>query len=101
MTIYENPELTPREHLLMEHDAEQNRLAREHAVTLKQLEIALQKEKNQAAIELKKLEVRWSSWLRLPSLILKLPLLILLGFSYIIAVIRNNEIPKEFWNVIK
>ena len=101
MSIYENPELTPREHMLMEHEAEQARLAREHSLALKQLEIQLTREKNQAAIELKKLEAKWSSWLRLPALILKLPVLFLLGISYICAVLRKSEIPKEFWNIIK
>jgi hypothetical protein len=101
MSIYENTELTPREHLLMEHDAEQARLSREHAVTLKRLEIELNREKNQAAIELKRLEAKWSSWLRLPALIIKLPVLVLLGLSYICAVLRKSEIPKDFWNIIK
>lgn len=101
MSFYENPELSPREHILMENETEERRLAREHAVRIKQLELELQREKNSATIQLKKLEARWSSWLRLPALIIKLPLLLVLGVAYICAVLRKTEIPKEFWNIIK
>jgi hypothetical protein len=101
MSIYDNPELTPREYILMEREADEARLTREHVAHMKELELAIQKEKNTAAIELKKLEAKWSSMLRLPSLILRLPILVLLGFGYIIYALRGVEPSKDFWVSLK
>jgi hypothetical protein len=94
-------ELTPREHLLMEHEAEQARLTREYSLTTKQLELEITREKNRAAIELKRLEAKWNTWLRLPALVIKLPVFLVLGVAYIVAVIRKVEPPKEFWGYLK
>lgn len=94
-------ELTPREHLLMEHEAEQARLVREYSLTAKQLELEIVREKNRAAIELKRLEAKWNTWLRLPALIIKLPVFLVLGVAYIFAVCRKIEPPKDFWNYLR
>jgi hypothetical protein len=101
MPIYDNTELTPKEHLLMENDNEQGRLIREYNITIKQLELEVQREKNMAAIELKRLEAKWSSLLRLPSQIIKLPVFLLLGLGYIVSVIRKTDVSKDFWNYLK
>lgn len=100
MSIQESNTLTPREHMLMENSNEQDRLMREHAVTMKQLELALAKERYQAQIELKRLEAKWSSWLRIPSLIIKLPILFILSIGYIFAVLRKQEPSKSFWSYL-
>lgn len=96
--ITENDQLTPREHVLMENERDEARLTREHAITVKQLELAIKREDNQSKIELKKLEAKWSSLLRLPSLIIRLPILFILSIAYIISVIRKQEPPKSFWS---
>jgi len=67
---------------------------------MKRLEIELQREKNQAEIELRKLEAKWSSWLALPKMIIKLPVYILLGFGYTIQSVRKQTPTKEFWRFI-
>lgn len=100
MSITENDTLTPREHMMLEAEKDEARLAREHAVTMKQLELALAKEKYQASIELKRLEAKWSSWLRIPIIIIKLPISLVLAVGYIFAVFRKQEPSKSFWSTL-
>lgn len=90
MPIYENTELTPKEHLLLEAERDEARLSREHQLAIKRLDI-----------EVKKLEAKWSAWIKLPSLIIKLPLFIILGIGYIFAIMFKQSPPKEFWNLLK
>lgn len=85
----------------MENENEQTRLAREHAVTLKRLELDLQRDKNNAAIQLKKLEIRWSNLLRIPLLILKLPVALMLGLSYFAYILKGIDPPKDFWAFLR
>lgn len=101
MPIYENTELTPKEHMMMEYQKDETRLNREHAIVMKKLEIELAKEKNAAEIELKKLEAKWSSWLKLPSMIIKFPLYIFFGIAYVVDSIVGNEPSSNFWKFIK
>lgn len=101
MAIYENQELSPREYILLENEKEEARLGREHAVTMKRLELELQKDKNASEVALRTLEAKWSSWLRLPKLLLLLPVYFLLGIASIIASIRNQKIDTNFWKLIK
>ena len=101
MAIVDNPELTPREWTLLENERDENRLIREHAVAMKRLELEIERENNAAQIKLKELESRWQAWLRLPSLLIKLPLFILLGVAYIISVITKKEMPKRFWDLLE
>jgi len=101
MSIVENTELSPREHILLEHETEETRLSREHAIKVKELELELAREKYKAEIELKKLEAKWSSWLRLPSMVIKLPVYILLGVGYIVSCSRKYESSRNFWNYLK
>lgn len=101
MLLAENTELSPREYVLMESQKEEARLAREHAVTIKQLELATVQEKNAAEIELKKLEAKWSSLLKIPATIIKLPIYAVLSVGYIVYAIRGTEPGKSFWQLIK
>lgn len=98
--IVENAQLSPREQVLMEAEKEENRLSREHAIQLKQLELQLAREENASQIELKKLEAKWASWLKLPSLIIRIPLFILLGVAYIFAVCFKYQPQKRFWDLL-
>lgn len=101
MPIQENEQLTPREHIIMENERDEARLIREHAITIKQLEWSIKREENQAKIELKKLEAKWSSLLRIPTLIIKLPIMVVLSFGYIVAVFRKQEPTKSFWSYMQ
>lgn len=82
--------LTPREAEQMSYEREGEKLQIEYGLALRDKEI-----------ELQKLQAKWSAWLRLPSLILKLPLLIILGLAYIVHAIRAIEPSEDFWNLLK
>ena len=99
MSIQEDVMLTPKESILIEHQTEETRLAREHAVRMKELDLELAREKYAAEIELKKLEAKWNSWLRIPLVIIKLPVYILLSFGYWFDSIRGSEPSKDFWKL--
>lgn len=93
-------ELTPREHLMLQAEQEEARLAREHAVTMKNLELALAREDHQAEIRLKELEAKWATWLKIPKLIVLLPVLIPLGLAYVICPITGYQPQKRFWDLL-
>lgn len=101
MPIYDNVELTPKDHMLMEYQKDEAANAREHAIVMKKLELELAREKYAGEIALKTLEAKWSSWLRLPSMVIKFPLYPLMGIAYIVHVITHKEPPKKFWDFIK
>lgn len=88
--IVENHELSPREHVLMEAEREENRLNREHAVTMKRLDL-----------EVDKIEARWSILLKIPLLIVKLPVYMLFGIGYICSVLTHQEPSENFWKFLR
>lgn len=90
MTVVTTTELSPREHILLEHEKEEGRLAREHALNMKRLDI-----------EAQKLEAQWSSWLKIPLTIIKLPVYILFGIGYICNVLTKQEPSENFWKLLK
>lgn len=101
MPIQDNNELTPREFVLMENERDENRLIREHAVRMKELELEITREDNKAQVDLKKLEAKWSSWLKIPMTIIKLPLFVLLGMAYIFSMFTRKEQPRAFWDLLR
>ena len=82
--------LTPREHEQMRYEEEQEKRQIEYATAMKDKEI-----------ELAKMEAKWSAWLRIPILILKMPVLLVLGLAYIVHAIRGIEPSENFWNMLK
>jgi hypothetical protein len=92
--------MTPRESLAHEWEKEIWEKQAAHEITMKQLELAIKRADNEAKIELKKLEAKWASWLRLPSMIIKLPLYPLLGIAYIVAIAKKYEPSKRFWDLL-
>jgi hypothetical protein len=93
-------ELTPRELFMIEQERSENQLNREHAVAIKSLELNLAREDHSAEIKLKELQAKWTSWLQIPVLIIKLPLFVLLGLAYICSVFTRKEMPKRFWDLL-
>lgn len=85
----------------MENERDEAKLTREHALAMKELEIKLMHEKYTAEVELKRLEAKWSSWLKIPITIVKLPIFMLFAIAYCIAVIRRVDPPKNYWNYLK
>lgn len=100
MPILENQQLTAREHILLEHEKDEAARSREHAVRLKELDLALAREKYQAQVELRRLESKWSTLLRIPIVIIKLPIHIVLAVGYLLATLRGIEPSKSYWNLL-
>lgn len=90
MPIVSSEVLTPRESILMEADKEEGRLTREHAVTMKKLDI-----------EAAKLETKWNILFKIPLTVIKLPVYIVFSIAYIAAVIKGTEPTEEFWKFLK
>jgi len=97
--------LTPRESILMEAETEQARLAREHEVTMKRLEL-------ETRVEIKKLDVRLgelklelaqaeASAKRIPLLILRLFMVPFIGVGYIIAKLWGRDVDTGFWEFLR
>ena len=100
MALTDTSQLSPREFAIMEAEQEDARLAREHAIRLKELDLELQREDRQSQILLKELETKWNSWLKIPKLIVLLPVLILLGVAYVCSMFTKKEMPKRFWDLL-
>jgi len=54
-----------------------------------------------AELELARIEARWLSWLRIPITIIKLPVYLVFGVAYCIAVARKHEPPDSFWRFMR
>lgn len=112
-------QITPRESVEHEWDIESNRSMNEHEITIaklnvdakKQLFLLKREEAQQSRLHteliketdlaIKKLDVQLKSWFKIPILIIKLPLLALLGIAYIVSVATGHEIKStEFWRFI-
>lgn len=74
----------------MEYEKEEAALSREFGLRMKELDI-----------EVQKLESKWSALLRIPITIIKLPVYVLFGIAYIVAVARKQEPSDNFWNFLR
>lgn len=83
-------EITAREYETWAHEKEMWTLQAEHLERIKQLDI-----------EAAKLEARIVSWFKIPLTIIKLPLLILLVIPLSIYAARKQEVPAEYWKLLK
>lgn len=82
--------ITPREQMTWEHEKEMARLYHEQAVTMKQLEL-----------DLARLEAKWSSWLRIPKLLVLLPVLLVLSIGAVISAARKSDFHVKFWDLLR
>ena len=83
-------QMTPRESMDHEWHVEEFKMQSEHQIVMKKLDI-----------EQQKLEARWASWLRIPLTIIKLPIYILLGVGFCIAMATGHKVSKSFWNYLR
>lgn len=90
MAIVTQGELTNREREEMEFQQQMFDRQAEHTQKVKAMEL-----------EVTKIQAKWSSLLRLPIMIAKTPLFILMGVAYCIAVARRHEPSDNFWNLLK
>ncbi len=80
-------QLTDRERELNQDEALMLDKQIEHVQKTKALEL-----------EIAKLEVKWTSWLKT---IIKLPVYILFGIAFCIATVRKQELPDKYWEYMK
>lgn len=86
MPIQSSEQLTPREWAQYNNEKEMWELQATHALRMKDKEI-----------EVMKLEAKWRAWLKLPVVIITLPVRFLFGIAYIVAVARKTELGDNFW----
>lgn len=82
-------QLTSREYEEYNQQKEMFELGAAHSEKLKDKEI-----------ELAKIEAKWSSWLRIPITIIKLPVFFVFGIAFCIAQITKQKMPDEFWQLL-
>lgn len=85
MPIQTSSTLTPREYELQQYEKQMLELQMAHTIQVKQLEI-----------ELQKLEAKWSAWIKLPMVLLTLPVRILFVIPLSIYAITKQEVPEFY-----
>lgn len=90
MLINEPNSFSPRELETMRYEAERADKEMAYGMDMKKMDI-----------EVQKLETKFSSLLRIPIIIIKLPLLLLLGVAYITHSIKGTEPSENFWKLLK
>lgn len=83
-------ELTAREYEQYRQEKEMFELQSAHQLRLKEKDL-----------ELARLETKWATWLRIPIIIITLPVRCLFAFSYPIHVIRKSEPSEAFWRFLR
>lgn len=68
-------------------------------------QMAYEKEmfEKQAAFQLRQLELeaKWTSWLRIPVTIIKLPVYCLMAIGFIVGVAVKKDMPDDFWKLMR
>lgn len=90
MLINEPNSFSPRELEQMRYEAERSDKEMAYGMDMKKLDV-----------EVQKLETKFSSLLRIPIIILKLPVLVLFGIGYVIHSIKGTEPSDNFWKLLK
>lgn len=90
LTRIQNETITPREQMTWAHEKEMTEIHHQHAVRLKELEL-----------ELARLEAKWSAWLRIPKLLVLLPVVLVLSIGAVISAIRKSDFHEKFWDLLR
>lgn len=83
-------ELTAREREQMNHEKEMFTMQAVHVKQLKAMEL-----------EIARSEAKWTNILRLPLTLIRVPLLIVFGIAYCIAMVRDKEPSEDFWRLMR
>lgn len=83
-------QLTPREFEEFNQQKEMFELQARQQLALKDREI-----------ELARLEAKWSAWLKLPLVIITLPVRVLFAFGYLVHAVRKTEPSEAFWRFMR
>lgn len=81
--------MSPKEREEFEQEKEAAQIQIEYQLRTKELEL-----------EVTKIEARWTVLLKLPMLIVKLPVMLLFGLALIVSVITKKDLPREYWNYL-
>lgn len=84
------PNLTPKEREELNWEKEATHLQIQYAEKVKEMDL-----------ELRRLEVKWTSLFRLPQMLLLLPVRLVLSLAVPIAAVSGKELPKEYWEFLK
>lgn len=90
MVMIQRDQLTPREYELYNQRKEFFELQGQHELAVKEKEL-----------ELMRLEAKWNSWMKIPLVIITLPVRILFGIAFICSVFTKVELPAEYWRMVK
>lgn len=82
--------LTPREYELHNQRKEMFEMQAQHELAVKEREL-----------EVMRLEAKWGSWMKLPIMILMLPIRVVLAIAFIPSVFVKKELPDEYWHMLK
>lgn len=82
--------LTPREVQEIQYEKEAWERQAQHQIALKNLEIQVMKE-----------EARWGAWIKLPKLVILLPVLLLLVIPLSIYAATKQEVPEFYQRFFK
>lgn len=82
--------LSEREAAVMAHEREMTVLYNEQARIIKDKEV-----------NLTALEAKWASWLRIPKILIMLPVYILFGLGYLVHAFRKSEPSDRFWDLLR
>jgi hypothetical protein len=83
-------DITPAESTRHTWDEENSRLAREYDLKVRQMEL-----------EVMKVEARFNNWFKIPLVVLKLPVYVIMGIGYCIAMARKHEPSDNFWSFLR
>ena len=83
-------EMTQRER--EEHQMEMEIAEKQAEFTLRRAELDL---------EVRKLEAKWTSWLKLPTAVILLPVKFIMALAIPISVITKKDLPDAYWDFLK
>jgi hypothetical protein len=90
MSTYTPDNLSPRELSEMEYTKEQKALDRQHAITIRELEL-----------ESEQLSASWRAFLKLPLALIFLPVKICLAFAVLVAFAFGRDLPDALWDLLR
>ena len=83
-------EVSPRQWAEWNHEKEMYGMQSSHMIRAKELDV-----------ELERLQSKWQSWLKLPLKLVLLPVLVLVGLSFIVYPLVKKDVPESLINLLK
>ncbi len=82
--------MTAREREEFEQEKEAAAIQADYNLKIKQMDL-----------DLARMEAQWSSWMKIPITIIKLPVYVVFGIAYCIAMATKHEPSEDFWKFLK